>query len=184
MASTSRILDLLDTTPQITGGEKSLVRPRGELSFEGVSFRYANGASIFTNLSLEFPAGETTAIVGATGSGKTSVVKLLLRFYDVQAGSVTLDGVDVRELGLRELRGHIGIVPQEPMLFAGTVWENLAYGRPDATDQEIEEAARQAHAHDFISTFPKPMTSPSLMADLFTLVPFTMVPLSLPRSMI
>jgi subfamily B ATP-binding cassette protein MsbA len=93
-------------------------------------------------------------LVGSSGAGKSTLASLIPRFYDVEGGRVTLDKVDVRELRLRELRGHIGVVPQEPMLFAGTVRENLAYGRPDATDAEIEEAARAAHAHGFISSFP------------------------------
>ena len=99
-------------------------------------------------------AGERVAIVGKSGAGKSTMASLLPRFYDVEEGSVTLDGVDVREVGVRALRSHIGIVPQEPMLFAGTVRENLAYGRKDATEEEILEAARGAHAHDFISAFP------------------------------
>ena len=128
---------------------------RGAISLEGVTFRYGPEMPVVLNgIDEKISPGERVALVGTSGAGKSTLASLIPRFYDVQAGSVTLDGVDVRELGLRELRGHIGIVPQEPMLFAGTVWENLAYGRPDASDQEIEEAARQAHAHDFISTFP------------------------------
>lgn len=129
---------------------------RGKVAFEGVTFRYGPALPlVLKGIDLTVPPGERVALVGTSGAGKSTMASLIPRFYDVEGGRVTLDGVDVRELGLRELRSHIGIVPQEPMLFAGTVRENLAYGRPDATDAEIAEAARAAHAHGFISTFPE-----------------------------
>jgi len=128
---------------------------RGDVAFEGVTFRYGPVLPlVLQGIDVSIPRGERVALVGSSGAGKSTMASLIPRFYDVEGGRVTLDGVDVRELGLRDLRTHIGIVPQEPMLFAGTIRENLAYGRPDATDEEIQEAARNAHAHVFISAFP------------------------------
>jgi ABC-type multidrug transport system fused ATPase/permease subunit len=129
---------------------------RGEVGYEGVTFRYGPDLPlVLDGIDLTVAPGERVALVGTSGAGKSTMASLIPRFYDVEGGRVTLDGVDVRELALRELRGYIGVVPQEPMLFAGTVRENLAYGRPDAGDAEIEEAARHAHAHEFISSFPE-----------------------------
>jgi ATP-binding cassette subfamily B protein len=152
MASTNRVMDLLDTKVGIVGGARSLplAAVQGDIRFEDVSFAYADGRPILKGLSLEMPAGETVAIVGATGSGKSTLIKLLLRFYDPTKGSVTLDGVDLRELNLADLRGAIGLVSQDVYLFHGSVRENIAYGRPDATEAEIIEAAKIAEAHDFI----------------------------------
>jgi len=128
---------------------------RGDVAFEGVTFRYGPDLPlVLQGIDVSIPRGERVALVGSSGAGKSTMASLIPRFYDVEGGRVTLDDVDVRELGLRDLRTHIGIVPQEPMLFAGTIRENLAYGRPDATDEEIQEAARNAHAHVFISAFP------------------------------
>ena len=114
---------------------------RGEVAFEDVHFDYGNGQHVVRGLSLHIPAGETAAIVGATGAGKSTVVKLLLRFYDVQRGRVLLDGHDLRELNLADLRGAIGLVSQDVFLFHGTVRENIAYGTFDATDEQIVAAA-------------------------------------------
>jgi subfamily B ATP-binding cassette protein MsbA len=129
---------------------------RGEIGYEGVTFRYGPDLPlVLDGIDLSVAPGERVALVGTSGAGKSTMASLIPRFYDVEKGRVTLDGVDVRELALRGLRSHIGVVPQEPMLFAGTVRENLAYGRPGATDAEIEEVARHAHAHEFISSFPQ-----------------------------
>jgi len=128
---------------------------RGEVAFKGVSFRYGPDLPrVLEGIEVEIRQGERVALVGSSGAGKSTLASLIPRFYDVEKGTVSLDGVDVRRIDLQELRGHLGIVPQEPMLFAGTIRENLVYGRPDATDAEMEEAARLAHAHDFISGFP------------------------------
>jgi len=128
---------------------------RGAVTFEAVTFRYGPALPlVLQGIDVSIAPGERVALVGSSGAGKSTMASLIPRFYDVEGGSVNLDGVDVRELGLRDLRTHIGIVPQEPMLFAGTIRENLAYGRPDASDEEIQEAARNAHAHGFISAFP------------------------------
>ncbi len=152
MASTTRVLDLLDTKPQIISGDVALPTPevQGEVVFENVTFAYQEGPPVLTNLSLRVPAGETAAIVGATGSGKSTLVKLLLRYYDVLEGRICLDGHDLRDLRTEDLRKAIGFVSQDVFLFHGTVRENIAYGTFDATDEEIIAAAKIAEAHDFI----------------------------------
>jgi ATP-binding cassette subfamily B protein len=174
MASTRRILDLLAVDPTIIDGVRTLPPPvRGEVRFEAVRFAYGalgpssaaptvagNGDGerrrrpVLDGFDLVVPEGETHAIVGATGAGKSTVVKLLLRLYDVTAGRVALDGVNVRDVPLAELRRAIGYVGQDVFLFQGTVRENLAYGRPDAGDPELERAARLAGAADFIAELP------------------------------
>jgi ATP-binding cassette subfamily B protein len=156
MASTARVLDLLDTKPTIVGGSRRLERPEGAIRFEHVSFAYPSSrAPVLRGLSLDIPAGETTAIVGATGSGKTTVVKLLLRFYDTTGGRIVLDGHDIRDLDLKSLRGAIGLVSQDVFLFHGSVRENIAYGTFDAPLERIVEAAKLAEAHDFIERLPQ-----------------------------
>ena len=156
MASTRRILDLLAVQPAITDGPRRLpATVAGAVAFDGVRFSYASGGEVLTGLDLEVPAGSTTAIVGATGAGKSTIVKLLLRLYDPQEGAVRVDGVDIRELALDDLRGIFGLVSQDVFLFHGTVHDNIAYGRPGATDAEIAEAAKLAEAHDFITALPR-----------------------------
>ncbi len=151
MASTTRILDLLDIQPKIVGGETALPDPvRGEVLFENVGFHYRDGFPILRDLELRMAAGKETAVVGPTGSGKTTLVKLLLRFYDVSSGTVRVDGIDIRNLGLRDLRRSVGLVSQDVFLFHGTVRENIAYGRLDASLDDVIEAAKVAEAHDFI----------------------------------
>jgi ATP-binding cassette, subfamily B, bacterial len=155
MASTRRILDLLEVRPRIVDGPGRLPRPvRGAVRFEDVRFAYATGEPVLSGLDLEVPAGSTTAIVGATGAGKSTIVKLLLRLYDPTGGRVTLDGTDLRDVALTDLRGAFGLVSQDVFLFHGTVRDNIAYGRPDATDDEVEAAARAAEAHDFVTALP------------------------------
>jgi ATP-binding cassette subfamily B protein len=154
MASTARVLDLLDTKSKIVDGQNRLPasRVRGEVTFENVQFDYNDpNLPVIHDLSLRVPAGDTVAIVGATGSGKTTLVKLLLRFYDVRSGRICLDGQDIRDLQLADLRQVIGFVSQDVFLFHGTVRENIAYGTFDAPLDHIVEAARVAEAHDFIT---------------------------------
>jgi ATP-binding cassette subfamily B protein len=157
MASTKRVMDLLDTPIQITTGDVPLVveNVRGEVDFKNVTFAYRNSTAIIKDLSLHIPAGETIAIVGSTGSGKSTLVKLLLRFYDVSSGTITIDGVDIQKLNLSDLRRSIGLVSQDVFLFHGTVAENIAYGTFDATDEAIINAAKVAEAHDFIMRLPQ-----------------------------
>ncbi len=156
MASTRRILDLLEVRPAMVPGTSGLAQPvRGEVRLVGVRFGYAEGPDVIDGLDLHVPAGETHAIVGATGAGKSTLLRLVLRFHDAREGQVLVDGVDVRQLRYADLRGAIGYVSQDVFLFQGTVAENIAYARPDASLDEIEGAARLAEAHDFIVGLPK-----------------------------
>jgi len=157
MASTRRILDLLAVEPTIVAGPDRLAEPvRGDVRFDDVTFGYAGGTvPVLDRFTLDVPAGETHAIVGATGAGKSTVVKLLLRLYEPTGGSITIDGRDLRDLDFGSLRGAMGYVGQDVFLFQGTVRENIAYGRPDATDDEIESAARLAEAHEFVTALPQ-----------------------------
>jgi ATP-binding cassette subfamily B protein len=160
MASTRRILDLLAVEPTIVDGPGVLPSPvTGEVCFDGVSFAYgppdARGPAVLDRFDLEVPAGETHAIVGATGAGKSTVVKLLLRLYEATEGRISMDGVGIDEVPLAELRRAVGYVGQDVFLFQGTVRENLAYGRPQATDEELERAARLAEAQEFICALPR-----------------------------
>ncbi|WP_038016524.1 ABC transporter ATP-binding protein [Synechococcus sp. PCC 7335] len=156
MASTHRVLNLLDTPVAIRPGTTLLptAQVSGEVIFEDVSFSYHERQPILKNLSLKIPAGKTTAIVGSTGSGKSTLVKLLLRFYEVNAGQIFLDGLDLQSLSLKDLRRSIGLVSQDVFLFHGTVAENIAYGSFNATLDEITRAANVAEAHDFIAALP------------------------------
>ncbi|MEM8931639.1 MAG: ABC transporter ATP-binding protein [Acidobacteriota bacterium] len=157
MASTVRILDLVDTRPSIVDGGTRLdpSTVRGAVHFDSVGFAYRDGYPVLRDLDLRLDAGRTTALVGATGSGKTTVLKLLLRFYDATAGAIRLDGHALEELSLRDLRSSIALVSQDVFLFHGTVRENLAYARPDATLDEIIEAAKVAEAHEFVTALPE-----------------------------
>ena len=153
-----RIFQLLDHPVAIESPAepKPLPRPtRGVVRYEGVTFRYGPDLPrVLDGIDLELGEGETVALVGSSGAGKSTLASLMPRFFDVEEGSVSFDGVDVREVSLHELRSEIGIVPQEPMLFAGTIRENMMYGNLQATEREIEEAARAAHASEFIAGLP------------------------------
>ena len=155
MASTTRVMNLLDTPIAIRTGNISLPQVKGELEFENVNFAYNGRNPVIENLSLHIPAGKTIAIVGSTGSGKSTLVKLLLRLYEVQSGTISLDGVDIRELDFKNLRSHIGLVSQDVFLFHGTVGENISYGTITVNDQEIIAAAKIAEAHEFIKELPQ-----------------------------
>ncbi len=157
MASTNRILDVLDTEPRITSGPVRLAPARGEghVTFEDVTFAYDDAGAALDGVSIDLAAGRTTAVVGPTGSGKSTLVRLLLRFHDPDAGRVTVDGVDVRDLDLVDLRRLTGLVSQDVYLFHGTVRDNIAYGRPDATLDEVVVAAEVAEIHDFVSGLPR-----------------------------
>lgn len=156
MASTNRILDVLDTKPTIIDGDTHIdpAAAKGLIEFSDVGFAYDKGFPVLEGARLTIEPAKTTAFVGSTGSGKTTLVKLLLRFYDVDTGSVRLDGLDVRELPQSELRDTMALVSQDVFLFHGTVAENIAYGKPTATRDEIEAAAALAEAHEFIGELP------------------------------
>jgi len=157
LGATQRVRELLREAIE-TGGPPSptSVRPRGEVELIDVRFRYPSrpDAEVLKGLSLVARPGERVALVGPSGAGKSTVIGLVLRFYDPESGVVRIDGRDAREYALDELRGHMAIVPQDVLLFGGTIAENIAYGKPGASQDEIEEAARQANAHDFIAAFP------------------------------
>jgi ATP-binding cassette subfamily B protein len=157
MASTRRILTLIETPFRIRSGERPLepAATNGAIAFEHVGFAYVEGSPVLDGIDLAIPAGQAIALVGQTGSGKSTLVKLLLRFYEPTSGRVTLDGVDVRDIRLPDLRSAIGLVSQDVFLFHGTVRENIAYGRPGASLDEVIEAARAAEAHDFITRLPQ-----------------------------
>ncbi len=157
MASSRRLFGLLDHSPSVVPGTHRIPRAavRGALRFEGVQFRYGDGPEVLSGIDLEVPAGQTTAIVGSTGSGKSTLVKLALRFADPTGGRVTLDGIDLRELDFQSLRGAIGLVPQEVFLRHGTIAENVALGEPDATEAEIRAALAAAEADEFVDSLPE-----------------------------
>jgi subfamily B ATP-binding cassette protein MsbA len=159
VGAATRVFELLDTQPTVSEPRrpKPLVRPvRGEVVLDRVSFRYADSLPLaLDDVSLCVGSGEVVALVGPSGAGKTTLASLLPRFWDVTSGRITLDGVDIRELSFADLRGAIGMVPQEPALFSGTVRENIAYASPEATEQEIVAAARAAHAIEFIERLPE-----------------------------
>lgn len=156
--SAGRILNVIDSEPKI-GAEPNAMRLdslSGRVSFEGVSFSYGNsGTPVIHDISFNAEPGERVAILGATGSGKTTLVNLIPRFYDATGGKVAVDGVDVRELDLKSMRSGIGVCMQDTMLFSGTIKDNIRFGRRDASDVEVVEAAKAAQAHDFISGFPE-----------------------------
>ena len=157
-ASIRRVFEVIDAQPAITdGGADRLPAPRGRVEFRDVSFRYQTegaGEDVLRNVSLNIEPGEFVAIVGGTGTGKSSLVNLIPRFYDVHKGRVLVDGLDVRDYPLDELRGRIGMVLQNNVLFSGTIRENLLWGREDATEEELVQAAKDAQAYDFIMSFP------------------------------
>jgi ATP-binding cassette subfamily B protein len=157
MASTRRVLGLLKTPIRIREGEQVLDKNtvRGEIEFRDLFFRYSKGPMVLENINLHIRAGESIALVGQTGSGKSTLVKLLLRFYQPDSGQVLLDEHDTSALQLSSLRGAIGLVSQDVYLFHGNVRENIAYGRPQSTAEEIENAARAAEAHEFIRKLPE-----------------------------
>jgi ATP-binding cassette subfamily B protein len=156
MASTRRVMNLLDTPIAIRPGDRRLPvsQVQGELVVADITFAYAHQSPIIRQLTLKIPAGQAIAIVGATGSGKSTLVKLLLRFYEVQSGRITLDGFDIQSLQLADLRRAIGLVSQDVFLFHGSVAENIAYGSFGATLADIQAAARLAEAHEFIERLP------------------------------
>ncbi|MCX7970196.1 MAG: lipid A export permease/ATP-binding protein MsbA [Negativicutes bacterium] len=156
LAAAQRVFAVIDTQPEIADRPDAveLVRARGEVEFREVSFSYFPGELVLSQVNLRIKPGQMVALVGPSGAGKTTLANLLPRFYDATAGQVLVDGRDVRDFTVRSLRSHIGIVPQETMLFNGTIYENILYGRLDAGEDEVVAAARAANAHEFISQMP------------------------------
>ena len=157
MASFGRFVEIMSIKPQIEDrpGARELTRPKGDIKFEHVTFKYNDSQTVLRDLNFEIYAGHTVALVGPSGGGKTTLCNLIPRFYDVTGGRILIDGQDIRDVTLKSLRRNIGIVQQDVFLFGGTVRENILYGRPDATEEEVIEAARLADAHDFIMHFPQ-----------------------------
>jgi ATP-binding cassette subfamily B protein len=160
--ATERLMELLATEPQIRApaSPQPLPRPpRGEVRFDKVSFRYPSrpDALALADFSLEVKPGETVALVGPSGAGKSTVLQLLLRYYDADAGTISLDGVELRRADPRALRTRLALVPQDPVIFAASVRENVRYGRPDASDAEVQEACAAAYASEFIERLPEAM---------------------------
>jgi ATP-binding cassette subfamily B protein len=162
-ASADRIYEILDARSDITDkpDAKPLPEVKGKVAFENVTFRYFGGGDpVLKDVSFEAEPGQRIALLGATGSGKTTIINLLPRFYDPTEGRITLDGYDLRDVTLDSLRSQTGIVLQETTLFTGTIRENIAFGKPDAGDDEIIAAAKAAQAHDFIMSFPEGYDTP------------------------
>ncbi len=156
-AGFERFIELMRTQPEITDSPNAieLKNVNGDISFKDVSFHYADGNTVLDNISLDIHSGETIALVGPSGEGKTTICSLILRFYEVTKGSISLDGTDVREIQQDSLRKNIGIIQQDVFLFAGTVMENIRYGKPHATDEEVINAAKLAGIHEEIVKMPK-----------------------------
>jgi subfamily B ATP-binding cassette protein MsbA len=150
------VFELLDRRPAVVDreGARPLGAVRGRVTFDGVRFAYDRGDAVLDGIDLDVAPGETLALVGPSGAGKSTLVSLIPRFYDPDAGRLLVDGIDVRDLTLASLRGVIGLVPQETVLFNASVEENIRYGRLDATPDELRAAARAAHAHDFVTELP------------------------------
>ena len=155
-AGFSRFLEIMRTRPEVADAPdaRELTDARGEIRYNNVSFHYQDGTEVLTDVNLAIHAGERFALVGPSGGGKTTLCHLLPRFYDVSAGSVSVDGSDVRELTQESLRRAIGIIQQDVFMFAGTVRENIRYGKPDATDEEVVRAAVKAQIHSEIMAMP------------------------------
>ena len=153
----ARYMEILQTQPEVADlpGAQDLPPVKGDIRFSHVTFRYGEGDAVFRDLNLAIRAGEYVALVGASGVGKTTLCSLIPRFYDVEAGEITVDGVPIRQATLRSLRGSVGLVQQDVALFTGSVTENIAYGRPGATFQQVREAARKAGAEEFIQKLPQ-----------------------------
>jgi ATP-binding cassette subfamily B protein len=157
LASGSRLFEIIGSTSRVVDrpGARELADVRGEVEFVGVSFTYPSGRRALRNVNLRIRAGEKVLVVGPPGSGKSTLLKLLLRFYDPDEGRITMDGVDVGDIKLQSLRRWVGYVPQEPFIFSGTVFDNIALGNPGATLEDVVRAARIAKIHDFIASLPR-----------------------------
>ncbi len=157
MASGARIFELLDVVPEIKDSPESIKVPhlKGGVRFEGVSFSYEPGLEVLHDIDLYIPTGKTVALVGPTGAGKSTIVSLIARFYDVTKGRILINGYDLRDIELTSYRRQLGLVLQDPFLFSGPIRDNIGYGNPVATKEEIIAAARMVGAHDFIMQLEK-----------------------------
>ena len=155
MAGFSRFCEIMDIEPEIKDrpNAKAIQNVRGDICFDDVTFSYQSGKSVLSHINLDIPAGKTLALVGPSGGGKTTLCHLIPRFYEQSSGTITIDGMDTRDATMRSLRQNVGIVQQDVFLFASTVMENIRYGRIDATDEEVIEAAKRAHIHEEILQF-------------------------------
>lgn len=156
VAAAERVFDVLDTLPEIQDmpGATELPSVQGRVTFENVTFEYRAGEPALRNMSIDIPSGQVLAIVGPSGAGKSTIANLLPRFYDPQEGSILIDGVDIKKVTVRSLREQIAMVPQDTILFSASIFENILYGRLDATREEVMEASRAANAHEFIMQLP------------------------------
>src|SRR5213078_5396380 len=156
-AAGERIFEIMDAPEEIADRPGAIELPPGggRLQFEHVDFDYIEGRPTLEDIDLDVPAGRTIALIGHTGSGKTTLTSLVPRFYDVTAGRVTIDGADVRDVKLRSLRREIGVISQDTFLFSATVRENITFGAPDLSNDEVEHVARLAQAHEFIELLPE-----------------------------
>ena len=147
-----RFQEVINTVPDIEDAEDAveIINPKGEIEFHKVSFSYNDKNNILENINIKIQAGKNVALVGPSGGGKSTFCSLIPRFYDISEGSITIDGLDIRNIKLKALRNSIGIVQQDVYMFAGNIRENIAYGKPEATEEEVMEAARKANIHDFI----------------------------------
>jgi len=162
LASAERIFEILDTEPEIRESPQAREMPRirGHIQFRNVSFGYDDKELVLKDINLDLRPGEKVALVGRSGVGKTTLVSLIPRFYDPKSGCIIIDGYDIRQMKLKSLRRQIGIVSQETVLFNGTIRDNIAYGRTEATDEEIIDAAKKANAHNFIMALEKGYDTP------------------------
>ncbi|MFY9214051.1 MAG: ABC transporter ATP-binding protein [Tissierellaceae bacterium] len=152
-----RFLEIMNIEPDIVDKEDAaeLVEPQGEIQFENVSFSYKNGEErVLSNINLTIEKGKTVAIVGPSGAGKSTLCHLIPRFYEIDDGRIMIDGTDIRDIRLKSLRANIGLVQQDVFLFTGTIKDNILYGKPSASEEEVTEAAKKARIHDFIMTLP------------------------------
>ena len=151
-----RFLDIIETEPEIFDTETAvpIQNPQGDISYNDVSFSYEDNEIVLNHISFQIPAGRSIALVGPSGGGKTTICSLLPRFYDITGGSITIGGQDIQNMTLESLRNSIGIVQQDVYLFGGSIKENIAYGKPDASMDEIIQAAKNANIHDFIMDLP------------------------------
>ena len=157
MAGFKRFLELIEQDPEIQDSPNALTvqHLKGDINFEQVGFRYDEHKPVLDNINLSIKAGETIAFVGPSGAGKTTICSLIPRFYDVQEGAISVDGLNIQDITMKSLRSQIGIVQQDVFLFTGSIRENIAYGKQDASEEEIRDAAKKAHLEDMIASLPE-----------------------------